>query len=169
MRLLLSNAPAIEYVLIFFMFVSGINYTLIYYTILKGKVKKFFDNMELRTYLIIVLGASLACAVTLAVEVPGYGVEYAIRQSLFTVISLQTTTGLATVDYTLWPVQVMPVLLFVMFAGACSGSTSGGQSTSVQYHWDSLCCDYKDSDKPYIRELQKEWYLSGKISSRAYQ
>lgn len=120
------HSPAIEYVLIFFMFVSGINYTLIYYTILKGKVKKFFDNMELRTYLIIVLGASLACAVTLAVEVPGYGVEYAIRQSLFTVISLQTTTGLATVDYTLWPVQLMPVLLFVMFAGACSGSTSGG-------------------------------------------
>ena len=122
----LYHSPAIEYVLIFFMFASGINYTLIYYTILKGKFKKFFDNAELKAYLIIVLGASFVCAVTLALNDPQHHVEQALRQSLFTVISLQTTTGLATIDYTLWPVQLMPVLLFVMFAGACSGSTSGG-------------------------------------------
>ncbi|MBR6202422.1 MAG: TrkH family potassium uptake protein [Bacteroidaceae bacterium] len=120
------HSPAIDYVLIFFMFASGVNYTIIYYTILKGKVKQFFGDAEFRAYLLIVVGASLVCAVTLAFGETQYGVEYALRQSLFTVISLQTTTGLATVDYTLWPVQLMPVLLFVMFAGACSGSTSGG-------------------------------------------
>lgn len=120
------QSPAIEYVLIFFMFASGVNYTLIYYTILKGKFKKFFGDAELRAYLIIVLGASFTCALFLALNDPLHNIEDALRQSLFTVISLQTTTGLATVDYTLWPVQLMPVLLFVMFAGACSGSTSGG-------------------------------------------
>ncbi len=120
------RSPAIEYVLIFFMFVSGINYTLIYYTILKGKVKKFFGDAELKAYLIIVVGASLICAFFLMFEDPLHDVELALRQSFFTVISLQTTTGLATYDYTLWPVQLMPVLLFVMFAGASSGSTSGG-------------------------------------------
>lgn len=120
------HSPAIEYVLIFFMFISGVNYTLIYYTILKGKVKKFFSDAELKAYLIIVLGASLVCAVVLAYNGSMYDVEASIRHSLFTVISLQTTTGLATVDYTLWPVQLMPVLLFVMFVGASSGSTSGG-------------------------------------------
>ena len=120
------HSPAIEYVLIFFMFISGVNYTLIYYTILKGKLKKFFGDAELKAYLIIVLGASLVCAVVLAYNGSMYDVEASIRHSLFTVISLQTTTGLATVDYTLWPVQLMPVLLFVMFVGASSGSTSGG-------------------------------------------
>lgn len=120
------HSPAIEYVLIFFMFISGVNYTLIYYTILKGKVKKFFGDAELKAYLIIVLGASLICAVVLAYNGSIYDVEESIRHSLFTVISLQTTTGLATVDYTIWPVQLMPVLLFVMFVGASSGSTSGG-------------------------------------------
>lgn len=120
------HSPSIEYVLIFFMFASGINYTLIYYTILKGKMKRFFGDAELKAYLIIVLGASLICAFTLALSDPLHDVEQALRRSLFTVISLQTTTGLATVDYTLWPVQLMPILLFVMFAGACSGSTSGG-------------------------------------------
>ncbi|MBR1521137.1 MAG: TrkH family potassium uptake protein [Bacteroidaceae bacterium] len=122
----LYHSPAIEYVLIFFMLVSGINYTLIYYTILKGKVKKFFRDAELRAYLTIAFGASLVCAITLMLQDPLHDVELALRQGLFTVISLQTTTGLATFDYTLWPVQLMPVLLFVMFAGACSGSTSGG-------------------------------------------
>ena len=123
----LYHSPAIEYVLIFFMLVSGMNYTLIYYTILKGKVRRFFGDAELKAYLIIVGGASLICTLALVFnESAPVGVEPAIRQSLFTVISLQTTTGLATVDYTLWPVQLMPVLLFVMFAGACSGSTSGG-------------------------------------------
>ena len=120
------HSPAIEYVLIFFMLVSGINYTLIYYTILKGKVKKFFGDAELKAYLIIALGSSLVCAIFLAYEDPLHDVELALRQGLFTVISLQTTTGLATYDYTIWPVQLMPVLLFVMFAGASSGSTSGG-------------------------------------------
>lgn len=120
------HSPAIEYVLIFFMFVSGVNYTLIYYTILKGKVKKFFGDAELKAYLTIVLGASLICTVVLAYVDAAHDVEASIRHSLFTVISLQTTTGLATVDYTVWPVQLMPVLLFVMFVGASSGSTSGG-------------------------------------------
>lgn len=120
------NSPAIEYVLIFFMFISGVNYTLIYYTILKGRIKQFFGDAELRCYLAIALGATLMCTVTLALDDPLHDIELAIRQSLFTVISLQTTTGLATYDYTLWPVQLMPILLFVMFAGASSGSTSGG-------------------------------------------
>ncbi|NLV53908.1 MAG: TrkH family potassium uptake protein [Bacteroidales bacterium] len=121
------KSPAIEYVLILFMFMSGVNYTLIYYTILKGKFKKFFHNAELRTYLVISLGISLICTITLVTHSSSaYDLEEAIRHSLFTVISLETTTGLATVDYTVWPVQLMPALLFVMFVGACSGSTSGG-------------------------------------------
>jgi len=120
------NSPAIEYVLIFFMFVSGVNFTLIYYTILKGYFKKFFMDDEMVVYLITCLGAALICTVTLVLRDSNHDIELAIRQSLFTVVSLQTTTGLATYDYTLWPVQLMPVLLFVMFIGACSGSTTGG-------------------------------------------
>ena len=92
------HSPAIEYVLIFFMFVSGVNYTLIYYTILKGKVKKFFGDAELTTYLVIVLISSLICTVVLVLCNYTNDIEEAIRQSLFTVISMQTTTGLATVD-----------------------------------------------------------------------
>ncbi len=120
------NSPMIEYVLTFFMFISGVNYTLIYYTILKGRIKQFLRDAEVRCFYLIVLGATLVCTLFLTLEGEQHDVELAFRESIFTVISLQTTTGLATCDYTLWPVQLMPVLLFVMFCGACSGSTSGG-------------------------------------------
>jgi len=120
------NSAAIEYVITFFMFVSGINYTLIYYTILKGKIRQFFHDAEARAYLIIVLAATAICTATLMGTTSAHNFELSFRESIFTVVSLQTTTGFASCDYTLWPVQLMPVLLFVMFAGACSGSTTGG-------------------------------------------
>lgn len=120
------SSPAIEYVMTFFMFISGVNYTLIYYTILKGRLRKFFADAEVRTYMAVVLGATAVCTLALFVANTAHGAELSFRESIFTVVSLQTTTGLATCDYTVWPVHLMPVLLFVMFAGACSGSTTGG-------------------------------------------
>ena len=120
------NSPAIEYVLTSFMLLSGINYTLIYYTILKGRIRTFLKDAEARAYLFVVGFATLVCTVTLIFYNPAHDIELAFRESIFTVVSMQTTTGFAVCDYTQWPVQLMPVLLFVMFAGACSGSTSGG-------------------------------------------
>lgn len=120
------SSPAIEYVITLFMFISGVNYTLIYYTILKGRLRRFFADAEVRTYLTIVLGATLICTIALIAENSGRGIELSFRESVFTVVALQTTTGLSSCDYAVWPVHLMPLLLFVMFAGACSGSTTGG-------------------------------------------
>ena len=138
------HSPLIEYVLIFFMLVSGINYTLIYYTILKGRLRRLFRDAELRCYLIIASLATVVCTLMLTIQrihtlwsdswTDGSqsltsmlsAFELSLREALFTVVSLQTTTGLATCDYTVWPMMLMPILAFVMFAGACSGSTSGG-------------------------------------------
>ena len=120
------HSPAIEYVTTLFMFLSGVNYTLIYYTILKGRIRRFFQDPELRTYLWIVLSMTFISTLFLMLNNTGKGLEQSFREAIFTVISLQTTTGFANCDYTLWPQVLMPVLLFVMFAGAGSGSTSGG-------------------------------------------
>ena len=133
------DSPAIEYVITLFMLVSGMNYTLIYYHILHAHFRQFFRDAELRCYLGIAGLCVLVCTVTLMVErVPWStlcwddtgsvlcALELALRESLFTVVSIQTTTGFASCDFTLWPVMLMPILLFVMFAGACSGSTSSG-------------------------------------------
>ena len=131
------NSPAIEYVLSFFMFISGVYYTLIYYTILRGNIRRFFHDAELRCFIAIFVSVTLVCTASLVNQRVDWSqwslangqwsvLELCFRESLFTVLSLQTTTGLATCDYTTWPITLMPPLLFVMFAGACSGSTSGG-------------------------------------------
>lgn len=118
------NSRAVEYVITFFMFASGINFTLLYYTILRGQVKSFFRDAELRCYMIIVSATVAVCTIVLHF-ISGRGLEEAFRASAFTVVSLQTTTGFATYDYTLWPEMLVPVLLIVMVCGGCSGSTSG--------------------------------------------
>jgi trk system potassium uptake protein TrkH len=132
------HSPAIEYAFIFFMFVAGINYTLIYHTILRGRIRQFFHDAELRCYLVILMAATALCTLALFISRIDWNagfnhigtlflfMEQALRDALFTTVSLQTTTGLATCDYTYWPLAVIPVLLFIMFAGACSGSTSSG-------------------------------------------
>lgn len=123
-----ENAMIIEYIITFFMLCSGMNYTLLYYTFLKGKFRKFFMDPELKCYLRIVVFCSLVCTLILTIQrgLSGMNLEQSFRESIFTIVSLQTTTGFACSDYTLWPTILMPFIMAVMFAGACSGSTSGG-------------------------------------------
>ncbi len=120
------NSASIEYVTTIFMFLSGVNYTLLFYTVLKGRIRKFFQNPELRVYFAIVGITTAICTVSLMIHNNNGDFELSFRQAIFTTVSIQTTTGFASCDYTLWPQALMPIMLFLMFAGACSGSTSGG-------------------------------------------
>lgn len=120
------NSPEIEYVTTIFMFLSGVNYTLLFYTVLKGRFQKFFQNPELRMYLAIAGLSTAVCTIAIMIHNNEGDLELSFRQAVFTAVSIQTTTGFASCDYTLWPQELMPILMFLMFAGACSGSTSGG-------------------------------------------
>lgn len=117
-------SPRIEYVVTLFMFLSGINYTLLLLLLLRGKLRDLYRNTEFRVYLFTVLGFTLV--ITLGLLAQGnIGIEEAVRVSLFQVVSLQTTTGFATTDYMQWPPYLWTLLSFVMFFGACGGSSSG--------------------------------------------
>ncbi len=120
------RSHSIQYVLSFFMLISGVNFTLIYFTVLKGRIRQFFKNAELRCYMILILASVLVCAAVNHFSHEGYSLESAFRESLFTITGLQSSTGLAYCDYNNWHVGLMPILLFAMFVGGCSGSTSGG-------------------------------------------
>lgn len=118
------DSAQIEYVLTLFMFLSGINYTLLFLLLFKGKIRALYRNTEFRVYLFTVLGFSLVIAIGLLAQ-GDISIEKALRVSFFQVISLQTTTGYATADYTQWPPYLWMLLSFVMFIGACGGSSSG--------------------------------------------
>ena len=119
------QSPGIEYSAILFGFLSGTNFTLLYFTMAKLRFRELFMNSEFRLYFILVAAFSLFIACELVVH-NGYDVEHALRSSLFQVTTFITTTGFFSDDAGLWPHVTWVVLSFCMFIGACSGSTSGG-------------------------------------------
>ncbi|MDH3699148.1 MAG: TrkH family potassium uptake protein [Flavobacteriaceae bacterium] len=118
------SEPAIQYILAAFMFIAGINYTLIYYGF-KGRFTRIWKSDEFKTYLSLVIG--LILIVTTAVYYfRGGEFERAFREATFQIISIITTTGYVSADYTAWT-PVLTLLFFLLFfIGACAGSTSGG-------------------------------------------
>lgn len=119
------NSPQLEYTCTFFTFLSGINFTLLYLALLKGKVKSLFRNSEFKFYLFLILGCSAFIMFELIWR-NHYDLEHAFRSSIFQVVTFITTTGMFSDNAALWPHVTWVVLAVCMFFGACSGSTSGG-------------------------------------------
>lgn len=118
------NSPQIEYVTSLFMFLSGINLSLLYLFIFKLRPKELLRDTEFRTYTTIVAVFTLFIAVGLFLTDKG-DAETSFRSALFQVVSIQTTTGLSSSNYVQWMPLLWLALAALMFIGACSGSTSG--------------------------------------------
>ena len=118
------HSPYIEYVISIFMFVSGINFTLLLLFI-NGKLKKVVHDAELKWYFWSVTSFTVVIAVILYYS-SSMAPEEAFRKSLFQVASLHTSTGFATADYMTWPAITWGLLTVTMIMGACAGSTTGG-------------------------------------------
>ncbi|MDX2430995.1 MAG: potassium transporter TrkG [Bacteroides sp.] len=118
------DSAYIHYVITFFMFIAGTNFTLAYLA-MHGKFKKVWRDEEFRWYLGFVGGFALVITLGLFLT-SGRGLEQAFRSSIFQVVSIITTTGFATDDYLKW-VPWMGVFIFIlMFFGGSAGSTGGG-------------------------------------------
>jgi len=112
-------------VIIFFMLLSGINFSL-HYQMLRGRPLAFWKDGECRFFLAAVGG----CIALVALDLSRYDVYdsigEAVRYGAFQVVSIITTTGYATADYEQWPAMSQLILLTCMFLGASAGSTGGG-------------------------------------------
>jgi trk system potassium uptake protein TrkH len=118
------DSPYIQYVITFFMFLAGTNFTLSYFA-LKLRFDKIYKNEEFRFYLGLVLGFTFIISVILHLsELIPY--KAAFREAAFQVVSIITTTGYTTVDYMLWPAIGSVFIFFLMFPGGSAGSTGGG-------------------------------------------
>jgi trk system potassium uptake protein TrkH len=95
------------------------------YYFFKGKLRRAWSSEELKFYLSILLVViTIISAILISNNI--YDIETSIRTSAFTVISLVTTTGFVTADYTAWTPSTEMICFFLLFIGACAGSTSGG-------------------------------------------
>jgi trk system potassium uptake protein TrkH len=119
-----SFSPLVQYIIILFMFLAGTNFTLLYFG-LNGQVRKLLANEEFRFYAgtILVLTIGITAAVA---QVSGNGFEKSFRDSLFQIVSVITTTGFVSADYTAWTPFITMLFFLMLFFGASAGSTSGG-------------------------------------------
>lgn len=118
-------SPLIEYLAILFQFLAGINFTLLYMSLFKWKMGSLLRNSEFKMYIVTIIVAT-AWIMYLLLTRLDYDLEPAFRSALFQVVSFITTTGLSNTDAGAWPHITWIILMFLMFMGACSGSTTGG-------------------------------------------
>ena len=120
------DSAFIHYTAIAFMFLSGTNFTIIYFG-LGGKLQKVWRSDEFRVYLTTVAVISIALFIPIFVLDNGANeMEKVFRNTLFQVVSLITTTGFVIADYTSYHVGLTLVFFMLLFLGGSAGSTSGG-------------------------------------------
>ena len=118
---------AIEYTVTFMMFLGGVNF-FIHYRVLTGGLRALWDNLEMRLWWGMLLGAT-ACVMFSRFLANGFqGVESTFRYAVFQVVSLATTTGFGTKDIgtSYFAPLAKQVFMLLMVVGGCVGSTGGG-------------------------------------------
>lgn len=118
------GSPLVEWILIAFMALAGINFLLHYRTLTAGP-RSVVGDRELRYYGAVLLGAVLVVVWMVPGSQADSAVE-ALRHAAFSVVSITTTTGYGTADFEQWPALAQLVLLQLMILGGMAGSTSGG-------------------------------------------
>jgi len=117
--------PAVEWIIIVFMFLAGTNFSL-HYLALTGNWKAYPRDEEFRFYGSIVLVAVLLIGGSLIMADIYPDPGHTLRATVFQVVSILTTTGFGSADYLEWPPVAHAVLLALMAVGGCAGSTGGG-------------------------------------------
>ena len=118
------NNSGLRWTAIIFMVISGINFALHYLAWTKKRLFHYFYDSEVKLYLSLLTSTALITYLTLYFSENIY--DEMIVDSVFQAVSIGTTTGFLTSNYSNWPLFVPIMLLIAAFIGACAGSTGGG-------------------------------------------
>ncbi|QIA62104.1 potassium transporter TrkH [Vibrio astriarenae] len=108
-----------------FMFLGGLPFLLFIAAMKKKTLKPLSKDEQVRGFTYLFLISSIIISAWLVIR-DGYGVMDALRVAMFNIVSVVTTTGFGLEDFTAWGALPTTLFAFLMMAGACSGSTSGG-------------------------------------------
>ncbi len=153
------NSAYLDGVIMLFMIIAGINFSL-HYRLIKGDLAIFGRDPECRTFLVML------CLIVLVVTLDVYGSVYeslskAFRFASFQVSSIMTTTGFVTADYEKWPALSRNLLLLTMFLGGMAGSTGGGIKTM------RVMLLFKQGYQELLRIIHPHAVTSVKLGGRA--
>jgi len=155
------NSPLIDTVAIIFMLIAGANFALHFATYKRWEFKHYLRDAEFRTYIYIISAAVVV--ITLTLESSDYidDASEAFRAAVFQVVSLGTTTGFTTENYSLWPGALPLLLILLSFIGGCGGSTAGGMKV---IRWLLV---FKQGMREVIRLVHPNAEIPVKLGSRA--
>ncbi len=120
------GSQAIETVAICFMLLSGINFALYFIVLKRRSLSPLWQDIEARSFYALMAGSVLLVALFLLAHGVYPDFATALRHAAFSVVSVATTTGFATVDYAQWPMFAPILMLFLCGFATCAGSTGGG-------------------------------------------
>ena len=116
--------PAVQWALIPVMLLGSTSFLLIYFAI-NGDPWRLLRNEEFRFYIgIFLVFSALAAALLYRFPDVELGYHDTVRHATFNLTSILTTTGYASMDFTLWPHAGQYILFATMFVGGMVGSTT---------------------------------------------
>ena len=108
-----------------FMLLSAINFGLHFIALQRRNVRVYAQDSETAFFITVIASATVVvCCLLLTTET--LALEDSVIHGLFQTISIATTTGFTTQDFSVWPLFLPILLLILSFMGGCVGSTGGG-------------------------------------------
>ncbi|MBC9071237.1 TrkH family potassium uptake protein [Thauera sp. CAU 1555] len=120
------NSVPVEIVTMVFALLAGLNYATHFLVWLRRSLQPYAADPEIPWFFaVLVLSTAMITLFLLPSHAHASPAE-TLRYVSFHVVSIATSLGLATYDYTLWPMFAQLWILFLGSFAPCSGSTGGG-------------------------------------------
>lgn len=120
------NSTMVNLVCVVFLWIAALNFALHYAAVTGRSVKTYFSDPELRAFFSVQIALVVVTFLVLVHFELYDNAELAFDQALIQAVSISTTAGFATTDFSAWPVFLPIMLIFSSFIGGCAGSTGGG-------------------------------------------
>lgn len=120
------NSPVINVICVVFLWIAALNFALHFAAASGRNLKGYWRDPEFKAFLVIQFVLIAICFLVLVQFEYYESAEIAFDQAMFQAVSISTTAGFATTDFSTWPVFLPILLIFASFIGGCAGSTGGG-------------------------------------------
>ncbi len=157
------DSAAIDLVAIFFMFVAGINFSLHFFAWRYVSIKHYSQDPEFRAYAFMLIVVSLVTCLGLLSYRGFANADETIINGVFQAVSIATTTGFTTENFSAWPAAIPVLLVFASFVGGSAGSTAGGIKV---IRWLLV---YKQGVREIVRLVHPSAEIPVKLGNKAVQ
>ncbi|WOH36476.1 TrkH family potassium uptake protein [Thalassotalea fonticola] len=120
------DSTLINMICVFFLVIAGVNFALHYTAWASKSFRTYFFDPEFKTFISIQVVLTLICFFSLLIYGVESNFEQAFDDAIFQAVSISTTAGFATTNFSQWPAMLPILLIFASFIGGCAGSTGGG-------------------------------------------